>query len=212
MVGTLQSPSRDRLLAAAAKEFAARGYDGTSVDRIARAARLNKAMIYYHFKNKAGLYRAIVRDAFEAARDAAERVLHTDQPAEEKLRAFVRTIAEMASSRPHFPPLWLREFSLGARHMDPGTLKVAGGVVAVLAQILREGVEARRFRQVNPLAVHIGIVAPIMLFLVSDAARLRLQRAEIRGAADLSFDQIVAHVTESTVGSLQRDESAPSGE
>jgi len=38
--------SRQRLLAAAAAEFAARGFAGASVERIARAARVNKAMLY----------------------------------------------------------------------------------------------------------------------------------------------------------------------
>ncbi|HXT27923.1 MAG TPA: helix-turn-helix domain-containing protein, partial [Vicinamibacterales bacterium] len=52
--------SRDRVFAAAAAEFAARGYAGANVDRIARAARLNKAMIYYHFKSKGDLYREIL--------------------------------------------------------------------------------------------------------------------------------------------------------
>ena len=47
--------SRQRLLTAAAAEFAARGFAGASVDRIARAARVNKAMIYYHFRSKAAL-------------------------------------------------------------------------------------------------------------------------------------------------------------
>ncbi|HXW08421.1 MAG TPA: TetR family transcriptional regulator, partial [Vicinamibacterales bacterium] len=41
--------SRHRLLDAAAAEFAAHGFAGASVDRIAAAAGLNKAMIYYHF-------------------------------------------------------------------------------------------------------------------------------------------------------------------
>src|SRR5687768_16443918 len=58
--------SRERLFAAAATEFAARGFAGASVDRIARAAGLNKAMIYYHFTSKAALYRAILREMFEA--------------------------------------------------------------------------------------------------------------------------------------------------
>ena len=60
--------SRDRVFAAAAAEFAARGYAGANMDRIARAARLNKAMIYYHFKSKAALYREILRDMFGAVR------------------------------------------------------------------------------------------------------------------------------------------------
>ncbi|MEW6264507.1 MAG: TetR/AcrR family transcriptional regulator [Thermodesulfobacteriota bacterium] len=44
--------TRRRILAAAEKIFSTRGFDATSVDRIARTAGVNKALIYYHFKNK----------------------------------------------------------------------------------------------------------------------------------------------------------------
>ena len=56
--------TRRRILAAAADEFGARGFAATTVDRIARRARVNKAMIYYHFPNKRALYATIVRDHF----------------------------------------------------------------------------------------------------------------------------------------------------
>ncbi len=56
--------TRERLLAAAREEFAARGFDGAKVDRIARRARINKAMVYYHFPSKAALYLAILREQF----------------------------------------------------------------------------------------------------------------------------------------------------
>ena len=65
---TNDTGSRARVFAAAAAEFAARGYAGANMDRIARTARLNKAMIYYHFPSKAALYRAILRDMFDAVR------------------------------------------------------------------------------------------------------------------------------------------------
>jgi TetR/AcrR family transcriptional regulator len=203
--------SRDRLLAAAAREFAAHGYAGASVDRIARAARLNKAMIYYHFKSKAGMHRAIVREVFEHLRAAAEVVAASSRSPEDKIRAFVRMIAEIASQRPHFPPLWLREFTAGARNVDLPTLRVAAGVVALLGRIIDEGKAAGRFRAVNPITVHIGIIAPILLFLVSANARVRLASAEVEGAAELTLDQIVAHVTESTLGSLRRTDGASRG-
>ena len=53
-----KSPSPDtrtRILAAAAAEFGVHGFAATTVDRIARRARVNKAMIYYHFPNKRAL-------------------------------------------------------------------------------------------------------------------------------------------------------------
>ena len=62
--------SPDRILAAAALEFAERGYAGARVDRIARRARVNKAMLYYHFHSKQGLYRALLRQIFSRASEA----------------------------------------------------------------------------------------------------------------------------------------------
>jgi len=50
--------SRARVFAAAAEEFALRGFDGAKVDRIAERAGVNKAMLYYHFTDKAALYRS----------------------------------------------------------------------------------------------------------------------------------------------------------
>ena len=54
-------------------EFAARGFDGAKVDRIAARARVNKAMLYYHFKNKAALYREILGEQFRRARRGPAR-------------------------------------------------------------------------------------------------------------------------------------------
>ncbi len=47
--------TRARILSVAEKLFSQGGFDATSVDRIARAARVNKALIYYHFENKGDL-------------------------------------------------------------------------------------------------------------------------------------------------------------
>jgi TetR/AcrR family transcriptional regulator len=50
--------SRETILSAARAEFAARGFAGARVDRIARASGLNKQLIYYYFGSKQALYSA----------------------------------------------------------------------------------------------------------------------------------------------------------
>lgn len=47
--------TRAKILQAAAKLFARNGFDATSVDSIAKAASVNKALIYYHFNDKRDL-------------------------------------------------------------------------------------------------------------------------------------------------------------
>jgi AcrR family transcriptional regulator len=51
--------TRQRLLDAAAEELAARGIAGARVDRIAQAARSNKAQIYHYFGSKDALFEAV---------------------------------------------------------------------------------------------------------------------------------------------------------
>jgi len=51
--------TRQRLLAAAADEFATLGIAGTKVERIANEAQCNKAMIYTYFGSKEDLFNAV---------------------------------------------------------------------------------------------------------------------------------------------------------
>ena len=44
--------TKQKILNVAGELFAENGFDGTSVDSIANAAGVNKALIYYHFKDK----------------------------------------------------------------------------------------------------------------------------------------------------------------
>jgi AcrR family transcriptional regulator len=58
MPGDSEATKR-RLLAAAREEFAAYGFAGARVDRIAVTARANKAQIYHYFESKEGLFDAV---------------------------------------------------------------------------------------------------------------------------------------------------------
>jgi TetR/AcrR family transcriptional regulator len=74
--------TRERILSAALKEFAAHGFAGARVDAIARRADINKRMLYHYFGNKEKLFRAILRQKIAERRawagnlssDPAERL------------------------------------------------------------------------------------------------------------------------------------------
>jgi AcrR family transcriptional regulator len=195
--------SRARLLAAASAEFAARGFAGASVDRIAAHARVNKAMIYYHFASKAALYREILRDMFQAVGLRSRAAAGSPVTPEEKIGLFVEAIAAEAEARPHFPPIWFREIAEGGAHLDAAVLRDMTSVVQALAAIVDEGARAGRFQRVSPLTVHAGIVAPMMMYFASARLRQRLERAGVRGAATVDRGEIVAHVRRVALGVLE---------
>jgi TetR/AcrR family transcriptional regulator len=199
--------SRRRLVKAAAAEFAARGFAGANVDRIARAARVNKAMIYYHFTSKAALYREILRDMFEAVAVRVDEASRMDSDPDVKVRAFVEAIAIEAEARPHFPPIWFREIAENGTHLDPPTIVHIRRVITALIRILSEGIEAGRFQAVNPLLVHAGVVGPLLLYFASAQLRRRLERAGVPGAAMVSRDEVVAHVQRLALMALGNERS-----
>ena len=84
--------TRERIMKAAERLFAERGYDGTSIRAIVAKARVNQAAINYHFDGKDGLYRAVLRAAFRALTE--QQLAHAEEvramSPEEALREFIR--------------------------------------------------------------------------------------------------------------------------
>lgn len=73
--------TKRRILAAARREFAAKGIAGGRVDAIAARAGVNKRMLYHYFESKQGLFRAILRERL-AERMARVKEAVTSSPAE----------------------------------------------------------------------------------------------------------------------------------
>lgn len=84
--------TRARILSAAGRLFAERGYEATSIRAIVAKARVNQAAINYHFNGKDGLYREILRSAFRALTE--HQVGHAEETKamsrEQALAEFVR--------------------------------------------------------------------------------------------------------------------------
>src|SRR5512140_84929 len=81
--------TRQALLGAATDLFARHGYEGATVEMIARRARVNKAMVSYHFGGKKRLYHAILSETFASASEAVGGIRASQEPAEVRLRHFV---------------------------------------------------------------------------------------------------------------------------
>src|SRR5208282_1818688 len=77
--------SRAAILRAAVAEFAEYGIDGARTDRIARAAGVNKALLYYYFKDKGALYEAVLDDVFGGLREQVVPVLESSLPPQARL-------------------------------------------------------------------------------------------------------------------------------
>ena len=187
--------SREAVFHAAAAEFAARGFAGAGVDRIARRAGVNKAMIYYHFKGKSHLYHEIVGDMFAAVRTRTAAVAASRLAPADKIDGFIEAVVAEARLRPHFAPIMMREMAEGVRHLGPDVLRTMLGVLANLRAILAEGEAARAFRRVDPVVMHFTLVGPIVMYMASTPVRRAIGELQHTGFARREVAALRRHLT-----------------
>jgi TetR/AcrR family transcriptional regulator len=109
-----ESTSRERILEEAAVEFAAGGFAGARIDRIARRTKLNVRMIYYHFGSKRGLYRAVLQSIYEQMSGVLEK-LPRSAP-NRTIEAF-GLYFDLLTAEPRFADVLVRELLDGAKHL-----------------------------------------------------------------------------------------------
>src|ERR1700682_3357617 len=122
--GSRGEPEKTRaaILTAALEEFAHEGAAGARTDEIARRAGVNKALLYYYFKDKEGLYAEDLEQVFSGLLERAMPVLErTDLPPRKRLLLYAQTHFDYIASSPAHSRLVQREFMRAAgRTASPG--------------------------------------------------------------------------------------------
>src|ERR1700689_4771147 len=77
--------TRTRILDAATQEFGANGLAGARTERIAETAGVNKALLYYYFRNKNDLYAAALEAVAERVSLSGMSLLELESSAGERL-------------------------------------------------------------------------------------------------------------------------------
>jgi AcrR family transcriptional regulator len=190
--------SPDRILAAAAFEFAGRGFAGATVDRIARRARVNKAMLYYHFKSKQGLYRTLLRRMFSLAAERLHAIAALDVAPAEKVDRVIAGLAALVREHTYFPAIMMREVAEGGAHLDRATLTALADVPRAVGAIVQQGIAVGAFRPVNPVFAYFSMMAPIVFFLAGTPIRHEISDLHVIDMRGPSLDDFIAHVQEAT--------------
>jgi TetR/AcrR family transcriptional regulator len=163
--------SRAAILRAAAQEFAELGIAGARTDSIAREARVNKALLYYYFKDKETLYDAVLDDAFAGMKTTVFRALDSDLPPREKVTAYAGAYFDFLASKPLYPRLMQREM-MRARdgqspHIDKLVRNYFQPIFARISDVVRQGVADGEFRPVNPVHFVPSMIAIIVFYFNS---------------------------------------------
>ncbi len=159
--------SDEKVLAAALKEFAEHGFDGARVDRIAKNARVNKAMIYYHFKSKEALYERILSDLAGMIYERVVGVIVEESDPRDQLYTIIhRYIETLTIVDRNMLRTMLREIASGGKFFKKLAIpKLILPVIAKIEPIFRAAQERGDLkRELDPLYTFLQIIGGIVFF------------------------------------------------
>jgi len=162
--------SKADILAVATEEFATYGLSGARVDAIAKRTRTSKRMIYYYFKGKEGLYRAVLEKAYSEIRSIDSQVGIEDAEPVEAIRKIVEITFDYDENHPYFISLVAVENVHQGRNIAklPSIKQSGATIIRVLTSILERGAKEGVFRSgVSAIDLHLFISA-FCVFRVSN--------------------------------------------
>src|SRR5688572_26011472 len=170
------SAPRGQILAAAAKLFAARGFEATSLQDIANELGLTKQAVLHHFRSKDQLRQAVLDDILGHWRDALPRLLFAAAASEDRFDAVYDELHRFFAAEPVRARLLIRE----ALDRPAEVKKLLRGPVRpwvqAVASYVRQGQETgRHFADADPESY----VALITLFVISAVSSASVSQATV---------------------------------
>src|SRR5213593_4755245 len=120
-----RSGARQAVLESAIAEFARKGYAGASVLDILRATGLSKPTLYYYFKSKSGLFRAILDFAYDESFRLVQDAVQGAQTCEQRLIAVAKTFFEFTENNKDLMRLVLATVFAAREEIPPDCLNVS---------------------------------------------------------------------------------------
>jgi len=194
---------KDIIIRKALKYFSLYGYENTSLELIAKDCNITKPAIYYHFKDKAALYKETICVLFLEIATKIE-VNCVDGNVIENLEKYIKTFGDFLISHPDFNAIFAREIANGAKTLPLECTKFLSTTLFRLKAILEEGTKEGIFEKENPFMVQMMIVSTLTSYNTSKP--LRENVAKVLGtiyAPEPNFQNVVESLSRKIIKGLK---------
>ncbi len=136
---TRSTRTRAMILAAAERHFAERGFSDARLEDIAGDVGVRRAAIFYHFRDKREVYRAVLDAVFGELLARSRSALAGDEPPAERVLAGVAAWVDFVGERPSVARLLLREAAAASRGAPTEVAKASAPILAAFHRLLEQG-------------------------------------------------------------------------
>lgn len=156
--------SRTAILRAAERIFAEEGLAGARTDAIAGQAGVNKALLYYYFRSKDDIFRAVVEEHLKDFHRQVSEVLGARGSAPAVLLSYVSAHFDFISARPYYPRLLHRLLMADERRLKRLVTRRFLPIYRKLARVIERGIRAGELRRVDSHQAVLSLVALVVFY------------------------------------------------
>jgi TetR/AcrR family transcriptional regulator len=175
---------RRRLMEEAIRLFGKNGYQGTSLDAVAKAAGVRKQTLLYYFPTKEALLESCVVETSERVARALSEALEAETSTSHKAETVIHTVFELAGKWPEFP-----QFVREASRLGPEVIERFAAVLEPLRlralAFLANGMKERQIRRQDP-ALLLFTLYTAVIGSITEAGVLRAVVGEDRSRMALN--------------------------
>jgi TetR/AcrR family fatty acid metabolism transcriptional regulator len=130
----------ERILDAATRVFAAKGYHGTLVDEIALEADTSKGGVYFHFPNKQAIFLALFDRLADILRDRVEAAVAKESQPIDRAEAALKVVLDTFASHRRLARLFMVEALGAGPEFNVRMLQIRSSFAELIKKHLDEGV------------------------------------------------------------------------
>jgi AcrR family transcriptional regulator len=172
-----------RILTAAEAYFAEHGLAGARTDGIARAARVNKAMLYYYFDSKQRLHRAVLEHLFKEFRESVYSQWKRSDPPRQRLLALTGGYFDFLAAHPNYPRLMQREAMELSKNFEWILEDYLAPFHEEVARTIRAGIDCGEIREVDAENTTFSILGMTISYFAAAPIFKRMVRRDLLSPA-----------------------------
>lgn len=171
--------TKQHILKVSTEEFALYGYNGVSMNKLAQRLKINKATIYYHFKDKKTLYIAVMTNLLRLKREDLNLLLQDNSvTGKDKFIKYIDLLIHSISLNQAIIPLALREMANFGIDVQDGLENDFDIEIEYLVSILKELPLKEIYKDVDPHLIKSIIFGTICSYFAINMSQIERKYAK----------------------------------
>ena len=183
----LEKEKQDRIINAAIKEFAEKGYDRASTNEIVKAAGISKGLLFHYFQNKKQLYLFLFDYCYEVIADEFYKKINlTEKDFFKRIRESVLIKMELLNKYPEIFKFIEEAYFEDSLDIKPELEKKIKNLNDINIGKIYEGIDLSKFRE----DIDIQKILKIITFTFEKISEEELLKAKLSPTHQIDYKKV----------------------